>query len=66
MNTDIIQGKWEEIKGQVKAKWGKLTDDELTEISGEKQKLCGKLQKNYGYKKDQAEREVDNFLTGLR
>lgn len=65
MNSDIMEGKWEEVKGKVKAKWGKLTDDELTEIQGNAQKLSGKLQKLYGYKRDKAEQEVDEFFRTL-
>ena len=57
MNEDILKGKWLEIKGRVKEKWGKLTDNDLGEIEGKSEKLLGLLQKNYGYIKDKAELE---------
>lgn len=62
MNWDIIQGKWEQMKGSVKEKWGDLTDDELTEISGQQDKLSGKLQEKYGWTKEQAEDEINRFF----
>jgi uncharacterized protein YjbJ (UPF0337 family) len=61
MNWDTIQGKWKQVKGQVKEKWGKLTDDDLDVVAGKKDQLVGKIQERYGYAKDQAEREVDDF-----
>ena len=65
LNTDILKGKWKEIKGDVKAKWGKLTDDDLTEIEGNQEKLVGILQKKYGYGKEEAEREYNEFVDGV-
>jgi uncharacterized protein YjbJ (UPF0337 family) len=62
MNADILKGKWKEIKGEVKVKWGKLTDDDLTQIEGHEEKLLGFLQKRYEYSKDQAEREYNEFV----
>jgi uncharacterized protein YjbJ (UPF0337 family) len=62
MNWDIVQGKWTQFTGQVKEKWGKLTDDDLDVIAGKKDQLLGKLQERYGYTKDQAMREVDDFV----
>ncbi len=62
LNDDILKGKWNEIKGEVKAKWGKLTDDDLTEIAGNQEKLMGILQKRYGYAKEDVEREYRDFM----
>ncbi len=62
MNWDVIQGKWKQLTGDVKAKWGKLTDDDLTVIGGKKDKLVGTIQERYGYAKDRAEKEVDDFI----
>ena len=62
MNEDILKGKWNEMKGEVKKKWGKLTDDDLMVISGEKEKLVGVLQTKYGYAKDNAEKEYKEFI----
>jgi len=61
MNKDIVAGKWKEYSGKVKEKWGKLTDNELTEINGKREALLGKLEKHYGYAKDQAEEELSSF-----
>ena len=55
MNEDILKGKWQEIKGRVKEKWGKLTDNDLGEIEGKGEKLLGHLQKKYGYIRDKAD-----------
>lgn len=62
MNEDILKGKWSEVKGEVKKRWGKLTDDELMVISGEKEKLIGALQTKYGYTKEKAEGEYKSFI----
>jgi len=61
MNQDIIQGKWNQIRGALKAKWGKLTEDDLSRADGNAQYLVGKLQERYGWHKDQAEREIREF-----
>jgi uncharacterized protein YjbJ (UPF0337 family) len=63
MNSDIIKGKWLQLKGEVKNQWGKLTDDDLDRIEGNSDKLVGLLQERYGYQRDQAEKEVDQFLS---
>jgi uncharacterized protein YjbJ (UPF0337 family) len=65
MNPDIIQGKWTQIKGSLKSKWGKLTDDDLDRLDGNRQYLTGKLQERYGWQKDQAEREISEFERSL-
>mgnify|MGYP002721479348 FL=1 len=61
MNWDIIEGKWKQLKGATKVKWGELTDDELDQIDGNKDKLAGKLQEKYGWTKDEADREIDEY-----
>ena len=66
MNEDILKGKWHELKGDVKAKWGKLTDDDLTKVSGQSEKLLGLLQTKYGYTKEKAEEEYKHFIGGLK
>ena len=55
MNQDRAQGEWTELKGKIKAKWGKLTDDDLEEAKGNLEVVKGKIQKAYGYKKEKAE-----------
>lgn len=62
MNWDIIQGKWKQIKGNVREKWGELTDDEYDQIAGNKDQLAGKLQEKYGWTKNEAERNIDDFF----
>lgn len=66
MNWEHVQGKFKELKGQLKSKWGKLTDDDLDVIDGKREQLLGKLQQLYGYKKDEAEKNVDDFLKGIK
>jgi uncharacterized protein YjbJ (UPF0337 family) len=65
MNWDRVEGKWKQYSGKIKEKWGKLTDDDLTTISGKRDQLIGKLQERYGWAKDQAERQVDEFSQTL-
>ncbi|HEY7312067.1 MAG TPA: CsbD family protein [Gemmataceae bacterium] len=65
MNWDVLKGQWKQMTGKLKAKWGKLTDDDLTLIGGKKDELLGKLQERYGYNKDQAEKEADDFLRSM-
>jgi len=62
MNEDIIKGRWKEIKGKVQQQWSKLTDDQIGKMEGSYTELEGLLQKNYGYQKDQAKKEIDSFL----
>lgn len=61
MNTDIFEGKWNQLKGQVKVRWGKLTDDDLDVAEGHSQYLAGKLQERYGLTKEKAEEEISEF-----
>ena len=61
MNWDQAKGNWNQVKGKVKEQWGKLTDDDLTKISGQRDQLVGRLQERYGYAKEQAEREVKDW-----
>jgi uncharacterized protein YjbJ (UPF0337 family) len=56
-------GQWKQMKGEAKRRWGKLTDDELDQVEGSFDKLVGRIQERYGYQRDQAEREADEFLT---
>ena len=65
MNWDQLEGNWKQLAGQVRSKWGKLTDDDVTVISGKKDTLIGKLQERYGRKRDEVEREVDTWLNSL-
>lgn len=66
MNRDVMEGKWKQLKGEVKRQWGKLTDDELDQIEGNKDKLVGLVQERYGYARDRAAQEVDEFMNRHR
>jgi uncharacterized protein YjbJ (UPF0337 family) len=65
VNWEQIEGQWRQAKGKLRQKWGKLTDDDLDVISGKKDVLVGRLQERYGMKKDEAERDVDNFINTI-
>jgi uncharacterized protein YjbJ (UPF0337 family) len=62
MNNDQIAGKWKQMKGEAKVLWGKLTDDELDQAEGHKDKLAGMIQERYGKTKEEAEDEVNKFF----
>jgi uncharacterized protein YjbJ (UPF0337 family) len=59
MNADVFAGKWKQARGQVKEWWGKLTDDDLTRVDGNRDQLIGVLQERYGYARERAEQEID-------
>jgi uncharacterized protein YjbJ (UPF0337 family) len=61
-NTKVIEGKWTELRGKVKERWGKLTDDDLDRINGQYEQLVGLLEQRYGYAQEQAERETQEFM----
>jgi len=63
MNTDVLKGKWKQMTGDIKKTFGKLTDDDLTQIEGDGDKMLGKLQERYGYSREQAEMEWNRFST---
>lgn len=65
MNWDIIEGKWHQLKSDVKTRWAKLTDDDLTSVSAKRDKLVGKIQERYGVLRDDAEKQVDEWINGL-
>ena len=62
INAQELQGQWSKLRGQVKERWGQLTDDELDVMDGQKDQLIGRIQERYGYTRDVAEREVDDFF----
>ncbi len=64
MNTDQLQGKWHRVKGGLRAKWGKLTDNDIAVIDGESERLIGKLQELYGIERETAKKELDVWLSG--
>lgn len=62
MNTDQLAGKWKQMKGAAKQQWGKLTDDDLEMINGQRDSLIGKLQERYGMVKEEAQKKADEWL----
>lgn len=65
MNWEQIKVDWKQFSGKVKEKWGKLTENELTVAAGQREQLVGFLQTKYGYEKERAEREIDEFAREL-
>lgn len=65
MNNNQIEGNWEQLKGQLKQWWGKLTDDDIAYINGSRQKFFGKLQERYGIAEEEAEERLKEFEKSL-
>lgn len=61
MNSDTMQGNWEQLKGKVQQKWGKLTDDDLDVVEGKRTELAGRIQERYGIARDEAEKQIDEW-----
>jgi uncharacterized protein YjbJ (UPF0337 family) len=66
MNSDQLKGKWKQMKGSVRERWGKLTDDDIDVINGQNEQLVGKIQEKYGIAKDEAQRQVDDLMRADR
>lgn len=65
-NKDIFEGKWKEMRGQVKEWWGKLTDDELEQANGNAEQIVGLLQQKYGYTREAAEGEFNRRIADIK
>lgn len=65
MNWDELEGKWKQYKGQIREKWGKLTDDDIHVIAGQREQLVGRLQERYGIAKEVAAKQADEFVKAL-
>jgi uncharacterized protein YjbJ (UPF0337 family) len=65
MNRDRIQGRWKELEGAVRAKWGELTDDELDQVRGDADRLAGLIQRKYGAARDAVEKQLDELAESL-
>ncbi len=61
MNWDRAAGEWKQLRGKVKQKWAKLTDDDLAYIDGHRDQLLGRLQERYGIARDQAEDQLKEW-----
>lgn len=62
MNEDTLTGQWNQLKGKVREKWGKLTNDDLDVVQGRAEQLVGRIQERYGIERAEAERQVKDFL----
>jgi uncharacterized protein YjbJ (UPF0337 family) len=63
MNKDILEGRWKQMRGEARAWWGKLTDNDLDRAAGKFDVLVGLLQEKYGYSRQQAVDEVEKRVT---
>jgi uncharacterized protein YjbJ (UPF0337 family) len=61
MNSDQLEGKWKQVKGSAKERWGKLTDDDIDVVAGKRDQLVGRIQERYGIAKDEAQKQVDEW-----
>jgi uncharacterized protein YjbJ (UPF0337 family) len=62
LNSDVLKGKFTELKGEIRKQWGELTDDEVTKTKGNAESLAGLVQQRYGIAKEQAESEVQTWM----
>ena len=65
MTWEELTGRWEQLKGQVKTQWGRLTDDDLAEVEGQRDQLVGKVRERYAIAQEEAQRQVDEWLDRL-
>jgi uncharacterized protein YjbJ (UPF0337 family)/ElaB/YqjD/DUF883 family membrane-anchored ribosome-binding protein len=63
MNSDVLQGNWKQLRGELKKQWGQLTDDDLDRVAGSADQLAGILQEKYGLSRSEAGRDIDQFLS---
>ena len=66
MNKDIFEGKWKEMRGQIKEWWGELTDNELEQANGNAEQIVGLLQQKYGYTREAAEKEFNRRIKDVK
>ena len=66
MNWDKIEGNWEQFKGNVRTKWGKLTDDQIDVIAGKRETLAGKIQESYGITREETEKQLEAWQKDLK
>jgi len=62
MNWDVVKGRWDQLKGEARKRWGKLTDDDWQVVAGDKDKFIGKLRERYGWSREEAERSAKEYF----
>jgi uncharacterized protein YjbJ (UPF0337 family) len=65
MNSDQLQGKWNQVKGSIRERWGRLTDDDIDVINGQSDQLIGRIQERYGTAKAEAQKQVDDWMRSV-
>jgi uncharacterized protein YjbJ (UPF0337 family) len=65
MNKNVLEGKWKQLRGSIRERWGELTNDDLDQIAGNHERLAGVLQEKYGYTQMEAERQIEDFLDNI-
>jgi len=66
MNWSQFEGRWNDVKGQVKERWGRLSDDDLTRVEGKRDRLVGLIQQKYGIAREKAEDEINDWATAAQ
>ncbi len=66
MNWTQVEGRWDQLKGKVRSTFGKLTDDDVEQIKGDRERFAGALKERYGYEKEEAEGHLQRFIDSLR
>jgi uncharacterized protein YjbJ (UPF0337 family) len=66
VNWGHIKGKWHQVKGSVRPKWGDLTDDDIEQIDCNREVMLGKMQEKYGVAREEAERQVAEWTKSLK
>ena len=66
MNWNMIEGNWKQVVGRAREKWGDLTDDELQQVQGNRERFSGLIQERYGIAQDEAERQIDDWADNLK
>ena len=66
MNWDQVEGNWKNVKGQIRQKWGKLTDDELEQAKGRRERIVAAIQKRYGDQREAVENQVDHLISKMQ
>lgn len=58
----LVEAKWNRYQGMIQSRWGRLTDEDLTSLEGDRDKLLARLQELYELSREEAEEELDDFL----